>query len=154
MPNERNQSMDTNRKNKHFTLAERAFIEAALREGKSIREMAKALSCDRTTVSREIRKHSVLSRKGTHYSPNQCAKRAECRLWGLCEKRPGCRRECARCRDMLCNEFCPGFERVDCAKRFALRALFAVGVPSAILTGLFTGLCAHFVIERMKKIRK
>ena len=44
MHNERNEPMDTNRKNKHFTLAERAFIEAALRAEKSIREIAEALS--------------------------------------------------------------------------------------------------------------
>ena len=129
MHNERNNPMDANRKNKHFTLAERAFIEAALREGKSIREIAKALSRDRTTVSREIRKYSVVSRKGTHYSPNQCVKRTECRLWGLCGNRPGCRRECARCRDMLCNEFCPGFERVECAKRLARPGMVCNGCP-------------------------
>ena len=121
MHNERNKPMDTNRKNKHFTLAERAFIEAALRAGKSIREIAEALSRDRITVSREIRKHSVVSRKGTHYSPNQCVRRAECHLWGLCGDRPGCRRECARCKDRLCNELCPGFERVECPKRLAPR---------------------------------
>ena len=128
-PNERNNPMDANRKNKHFTLAERAFIEASLRAGKSMREIAEALSRDRTTVSREVRKHSVVSRKGTHYSPNQCAKRAECRLWGLCGDRPGCRRECARCRDRLCNELCPGFERVECPKRLARPGMVCNGCP-------------------------
>ena len=38
-------------RNKHFTDADRAYIEAGLRAGKTIREIADALSHDRTTGS-------------------------------------------------------------------------------------------------------
>lgn len=122
-------TMDIDKKNKHFTPADRAFIEAGLRDGKSIRAIAEALSHDRTTVSREVRKHSVVSRKGTHYSPNQCARRATCAMHGLCKDRPGCGRVCAKCRERVCNDLCPQFERIECPKRFARPGMVCNGCP-------------------------
>ncbi len=118
-----------NERNKHLTYADRTFIEAGLRDGKSIRAIANALAHDRTTVSREVRKHAVESRHGTHYSPNQCAKRATCTLTGLCGSRPGCRRACAHCRESLCNDLCPAYERIECAKRLRRPGMVCNGCP-------------------------
>ena len=72
--------------NKHFDDGDRAFIDAGLRAGKTIRDIADALSHDRTTVSREVRKHAVTSRNWMHYSPNLCGMRADCAVRGLCLK--------------------------------------------------------------------
>ena len=63
---------------RHFSPKERCLIEAWLHEGKSIRAMARELSRDRTTVEREIRNRAVESLKGTQWTPNQCARRADC----------------------------------------------------------------------------
>ena len=116
-------------RNKHFTDADRAYIEAGLRAGKTIREIADALSHDRTTVSREVRKHAVDSRKGTHYSPNQCTRRADCAVCGLCRDRPGCRRRCAACRDRRCNDLCPMYGRIECPRRLSRPGMVCNGCP-------------------------
>lgn len=121
--------MDNDRKNKHFTPVERGIIEAGLHDGKPIREIAERLSRDRTTVSREVRGRSVTSRKGTHYTPNQCAARGDCAVRGLCGDRPGCRHMCARCDRRMCNELCPRFRRIECPKRLARPGRVCNGCP-------------------------
>ena len=83
---------------RHFSPKERCLIEAWLHEGKSIRAMARELSRDRTTVEREIRNRAVESLKGTQWTPNQCARRADCAVTGLCSDKPGCGRRCAKCQ--------------------------------------------------------
>lgn len=102
---------------RHFLLKERCAIETGLHAGKSMREMARELSRDRTTVEREIRNRAVQSLKGTQWTPNQCARRADCVLTGLCADKPGCGRRCAKCQARKCNERCPRFEPVECPDR-------------------------------------
>ncbi len=108
---------DMKKGKRHFSLKERCLIEAWLHEGKSIRAMARELSRDRTTVEREIRNRAVESLKGTQWTPNQCARRADCAVTGLCADKAGCSRRCSRCQARKCNERCPQFEPVECPDR-------------------------------------
>ena len=45
--------------NSHLTLDERNFIEQELAKNTSFREIAKYLSKDPTTISREVKKHRI-----------------------------------------------------------------------------------------------
>ena len=115
---------------KHFSLKERCIIEACLHDGdKSIRAIARMLSRDRTTVEREIRRHTVESRKGTHWSPNQCVMRNGCAVTGLCADKPGCGLRCAKCAARLCNERCPNYEPIDCPDRSGRPGRVCNGCP-------------------------
>ena len=49
----------------HFTLSEREYLEAKLKEGKSFRQIAKALGRSPSTISREVKRN--WSKKAGHY---------------------------------------------------------------------------------------
>ena len=44
---------------KHLTLEDRNYIEQALNQGMTFKEIAKFLSKDPTTISKEIKKHKI-----------------------------------------------------------------------------------------------
>ena len=50
----------------HFTLSEREYLEAKLKEGKSFRQIAKALGRSPSTISREVKRN--WSKKAGHYT--------------------------------------------------------------------------------------
>lgn len=61
--------------NKHLTLDERNFIEQELAKNTSFREIAKHLSKDPTTISKEVRKHRIRKEgQSIHVNFNHCAK--------------------------------------------------------------------------------
>ena len=51
----------------HFTLSEREYLEAKLKEGKSFRQIAKALGRSPSTISREVKRN--WSKKGGSLPP-------------------------------------------------------------------------------------
>lgn len=60
---------------KHLTLSEREYLEAKLKEGKSLRQIAAALGRSPSTISREVRRN--WSKKADHYhhwNANNCYK--------------------------------------------------------------------------------
>ena len=61
--------------NKHLTLDERNFIEQELAKNTSFKEIAKYLSKDPTTISKEVRKHRIRKEgQAIHVNYNHCAK--------------------------------------------------------------------------------
>lgn len=57
----------------YITYEERMEVENCLFNGKSFGEIAKVLGKDRSTISREVRKHSLIERSGygaNGYHPN------------------------------------------------------------------------------------
>ena len=58
---------------KHLTLNDRLYIEHALDEGRSFRDIAKYLCKDPTTISREVRLHRSLDtwHKGSFNNPRR-----------------------------------------------------------------------------------
>ena len=96
-------------KKPRLTDSDRLAVETGLRSGKTVYNIAKALSRPVTTVTREIRARAVESDKGAAYRvTNRCAFKMEC------ERREVCahslydgRRQCKFCRQ--CNTHCPAF---------------------------------------------
>ena len=94
---------------KHLTLNGRIDIEKGLNQGLSLRQIAKSLGKDPSTISKEIRKHR------THYphssfneSHNKCARLSDCKKKNICGTyAPVCKKPCRRCP--LCNRKCPDF---------------------------------------------
>ena len=63
----------------YITYEERMEIENGLHNGKSFGQIAKELGKDRSTISREVRKHSLIERSGYGANGyNACAHRDNC----------------------------------------------------------------------------
>ena len=100
---------------KHLTLNDRLYIEHALDEGRSFRDIAKYLCKDPTTISREVRLHRSLDtwHKGSFNNPyNFCIHRFKCRKTNVCKKLLICDQKCASCHK--CNQVCDRFEKEAC----------------------------------------
>ncbi len=54
-----------NTNQKHLTLEDRNYIEQALNHGMTFKEIAKFLSKDPTTISKEIKKHRIRKEPNT-----------------------------------------------------------------------------------------
>ena len=107
----------------------RCRIEFGLAAGESERQIAKAIGVSLSTVSREIRKHTSVSFKGCYGRANQCARRADCRLTGVCGDCPAKGAPCVRCSYRNCNRFCDKVEYVDCSQRLLRTAKVCNGCP-------------------------
>lgn len=97
--------------NMHLTLDEREYIEHELMNNTSFTEIAKYLGKDKTTISKEVKKHRI-SKEGQsiHIGFNKCARRYNCHRKNICSTR--CKKECKQCKD--CNSVCPDFEDGIC----------------------------------------
>ena len=99
--------------NKHLTLDERNFIEQELAKNTNFREIAKYLSKDPTTISKEVRKHRIRKEgQSIHVNFNHCAKRYNCHRKNLCN--PRCSKECRHCNH--CNSVCSDFIDGTCLR--------------------------------------
>ena len=104
-------------KNKHLTDSERILIERLLKERMSIKQIAKELDKDKSTISREIRKRALASDKYAPYRiHNRCVKRNACQKKHLCQDKSNCVKHCSLCK--YCNELCDEFEEQVCQKLF------------------------------------
>lgn len=98
---------------KHLTLEERKYIEESLDKNLLFKEIAKFLSKDPSTISKEIRKHRERKEPGSiHFGFNKCANRQSCHKKNICN--PNCTKECRSCK--LCNEKCPDFDEGLCTR--------------------------------------
>lgn len=103
----------------YITYEERMEIENCLHNGKSFGQIAKELGKDRSTISREIRKHSVIERTGYGANGyNACTHREDCTKVHVCSG--DCHRQalkyCKLCN--CCNDNCLEFEEQVCVTRF------------------------------------
>lgn len=96
---------------KHMTLEDRNYIEQALNQNMTFKEIAKFLSKDPTTIAKEVKKHR------TRKEPNRfnghgniCVKRYSCSLKNCCGN--NCFTYCKKCA--RCNQFCKEFEEDIC----------------------------------------
>ena len=106
-------------KNKHLSAEDRKFIEDSLNRKMSYVSIAKALSKDPTTISKEVKAHTISWRKsalnGRNY--NNCKHQFECKKAGLCTP-CGAPKRHTFCRNCIgCNQHCPDFEPMICARR-------------------------------------
>lgn len=114
---------------KHMDGTKRCRIQFGLEAGESARTIAKEIGVSLSTVSREIGKHTYESFKGCYGRTNQCARRADCRLTGVCGDCPAGGAPCARCSYRNCNRACGRVEYPDCPKRLLRTAQVCNGCP-------------------------
>lgn len=105
---------------KYLTYEERLEIQAGLKQNFSFGEIGRQIGKDRTTIAKEIKKHSSEKKSGySGWSFNACKHRGGCKLKDVCSKSQ-CRRPstpyCKLCN--YCNDFCPNFKEEVCTCRF------------------------------------
>ncbi len=92
---------------KHLTLDNRVFIEKCLDQDMSMKDIAKPLCKDPTTISKEVKKHRTFhphNDLAINRAPNRCVNKKDCHLKKLCSS--SCNRRCASCNNVNCNRFC------------------------------------------------
>ena len=97
----------------HLTLSDRIKIESYLNNNYSLNQIAKEVNKDRSTISREIKRHLVIIDKGIPYRPkNRFIHRNNCTQYALCQDKPNCTRKCSTCSN--CNKHCGNFREEQC----------------------------------------
>lgn len=112
---------------KHLTLSDRANIEIMIEKGFSFSQMARALSKDSSTISKEIRRHRFLV---PHYHDEKSRRRSECAHFSTCTRqhlygRTSCSSLCSKCRSKRYSSM-PLFLR-ECDYRASVRDI--LGFP-------------------------
>ena len=95
---------------KHLTLEDRNYIEQALNQNMSFAEIAKFLSKDPTTISKEVKKHRVRKEHSGFKGDNLCAKQFTCTKKNVCGK--NCHILCHGCK--VCPHHCPDYVENVC----------------------------------------
>lgn len=116
---------------KHLTLEDRLYIQQALQEEKSFKDIARFLCKDPTTISKEIRLHRMTNtwNKGSFTNPsNFCIHRFRCKKQNVCDKIVICQVYCRSCAK--CNQVCPRFEKEEC-RRLIKAPYVCNGCPKA-----------------------
>jgi len=104
-----NRNKNEIRKGKHLTYGKRCKIETLLAEGHSMRYIAECIGCNPSTVSREIRIHTVTQK--THV--NDCLNRTDCHRHNVCGG-AACRKKCKTCNK--CKKYCTDYVQAYCAE--------------------------------------
>ena len=107
---------------KHLTIDDRLTILTEVKYNTPLKEIAKKIKKDPTTISKEIKLHRYL--KEVTYS-NQltcgynCKYYESCKIQGLC-KYKNCKLLCKSCKNINCNKLCLKFIPYECKrlKRF------------------------------------
>lgn len=102
---------------KHLTLSQRIEIEKSLLIGENFAAIARKLSKDSSTISKEIRRHSMIKeRKNTVFASIPCNNRKGCTIKYLCNEL--CETICTYCpkTEMKCIYVCPNYEPKTCKK--------------------------------------
>lgn len=106
--------IDTNAtKGKHLTLEDRSYIEDALAVRYPLKEMAKYLKKDSTTISKEIKRHRIKKKGKTEFTGG-CANRKDCQLKHLCSET--CTQFCKNCKISNCYRICNQFKEYRCTR--------------------------------------
>lgn len=100
-----------NQNQKHLTLEDRNYIEQALNQGMTFKEIAKFLSKDPTTIAKEIKKHRTRKEPSRFNGcGNICKNRYACRRKNVCGR--NCNYLCFKCS--RCNNYCSDFQEDIC----------------------------------------
>ena len=103
---------------KHLTLQDRYTIEEGLNHGYTLTRIAEEVGKDKTTISKEIRKHRIGNSQQIGKT-NDCMNRFQCPIQHLCKD---CLmdRDCCKCRKEDCRKICPEYRSDSC--RYTHRA--------------------------------
>ena len=109
---------------KHIDLSGRIRIEQGLNNGDSFRTIARDLNKDPSTISKEVRRHSIIKeRKADAFAPIPCANNYDaskpranvCSILHGCGDND-CTRKCVTCRKARCSEICSHYKPRQCEK--------------------------------------
>jgi len=105
---------------KFLTYEERLGIQKCLKENLSFGEIGRRLGKDRTTIAKEIKRHSYEKKSGySGYPYNACRHRMNCNAKNICPNE-ACKRSstiyCKLCP--YCNDNCSDFKEDTCMTRF------------------------------------
>ena len=102
----------------HMTLSDRVRIQSGLEKSESFKKIAKAIDKDCTTVSREVRSHSVTERTGGRgKSYNDCLNKYSCKVVydGCVNERCG-KISCRYCPSFCMTNLCTSYVKERCVK--------------------------------------
>ena len=101
---------------KHLTLSDRIFIETSLNNETTFKEIAKTLKKDPTTISKEIKKHRILSKRATAFNMplNDCVYVQNCGRLRIC-KNSTCKTFCKTAKNCLCTTKCSDYVKCVCS---------------------------------------
>lgn len=105
---------ENNTKYKHLTLEDRDVIESALSMNYQLKDIAKLIRKDPTTISKEIRGKRGYKESKIEFSGG-CKNKKTCKVKGMCGT-AGCNKLCRNCKLYNCYRMCPEFRKVDCFK--------------------------------------
>ena len=109
---------------KHLDLSARIIIEQRLNNGDSFRSIAMELSKDPSTISKEVRRHSIIrERSSDAFAPTPCANNYDisrprvnaCKIMHMCGDNE-CRHRCVLCRKFRCSDVCKFYNPRECEK--------------------------------------
>ena len=103
---------------KHLTLQDRYTIEEGLNHGYTLTRIAQEVGKDKTTISKEIRKHRIGNSQRVG-NVNDCLNRFQCPIQHLCRD-CSVDKDCRRCRKEDCRNICPEYRSESC--RYIQRA--------------------------------
>lgn len=99
---------------KHLTLSDRCFIEQALLQNLSFRQIAITLHKDPSTISKEIRLHRSMPRRNSSHK-NDCIHSPKCNIHHICGNEI-CMKYCWFCNDYNCHDYCLDFQPFYCKR--------------------------------------
>lgn len=103
---------------KHLTLSDRINIEKGLNNGDSFATIARVVNKDATTISKEVRKHSIVKEyKGFANTPCEANKdiHSPCGIKHVCGDIE-CNRTCRMCKKYRCSDVCKAYQPQQCPK--------------------------------------
>lgn len=109
---------------KHIDLSGRIRIEQGLNDGESFRSIAKDLNKDPSTISKEVRRHSILKERSPEaFAPIPCANNYDpkdprkniCTVMHMCGDEK-CSRMCVSCSKFKCGKECSFYKPRECGK--------------------------------------
>ncbi len=109
---------------KHIDLSGRIRIEQGLNNGESFRKIAKELGKDPSTISKEVRRHSILKERNPEaFGPVPCAnnydpknpRKNACTVMHLCGDEK-CSIMCVLCMNFRCGPDCRLYKPRECEK--------------------------------------
>lgn len=109
--------MELMSKGKHLTNSQRIIIEKGLNDNEPFASIARKVSKDSSTISKEVRRHIVYRTKKELSRDIPCALRKDCEIRFLCLDM-NCARLCKSCHNanMHCTKVCPEYKEKECIK--------------------------------------
>ncbi len=101
-------------KGKHLTIEDRMFIEYALDEQYTLKEIAERLGKDPTTISNEVKRNRVISSIKRSKELLRCQNHKDCRKKQLCKE--SCTKLCKKCSMINCYRICSEYSSKKCLK--------------------------------------